>query len=68
MNTSILSKRWFNFSFENTEKAPSTHTAIYFSTIDACNRLKWKQKFSFRSKEPMEAIGNELKFNSKKDV
>lgn len=52
-----LSRKWFNFCFDNPEKVKPTHTAIYFFAIEHCNRLGWKKKFGFPSQMVMEAIG-----------
>lgn len=52
-----LSRKWFDFCFENPEKVRPIHTAIYFFAIEHCNRLGWKEKFGFPSQMVMEAIG-----------
>ncbi len=52
-----LSRKWFDFCFENPEKIKPNHTAMYFFAIEHCNRLGWKQKFGFPSTMVMEAIG-----------
>jgi len=57
MNSYDLSRKWFNFCFDNPEKVKPTHTAIYFFAIEHCNRLGWKDKFGFPSQMVMEAIG-----------
>lgn len=57
MNSYELSRRWFDFCFENPEKIKPVHTAIYFFAIEHCNRLGWKDKFGFPSQMVMEAIG-----------
>ena len=57
MNAFELSRNWFNFSFENPDKVKPIHTAIYFFTIERCNRLGWKEKFSLPTDMSMEANG-----------
>ena len=57
MNSYELSRRWFNWSFENPEKIRPIHGIIYFFAIEHCNRLGWKDKFGFPSQMVMEAIG-----------
>src|SRR6185312_446943 len=52
-----LSRRWFNFCFENPEKISPGHTAVYFFAIEHCNRMGWKEKFGFPSQMTMDAIG-----------
>ena len=57
LNSYELSRKWFNYSFDNPEKVKPIHSAIYFFAIEHCNRLGWKQKFGFPSQMVMEAIG-----------
>lgn len=57
MNSYELSRKWFNYSFDNPEKIKPIHSAIYFFAIEHCNRLGWKDKFGFPSQMVMEAIG-----------
>jgi len=52
-----LSRKWFNFCFDNPEKIVPGHTAVYFFIIEHCNRLGWKEKFGLPSTMVMEAIG-----------
>lgn len=52
-----LSRKWFDFCFENPEIIRPIHSAIYFFAIEHCNRLGWKSKFGFPSQMAMEAIG-----------
>ena len=52
-----LSRKFFNWSFENPEKIKPLHSAIYFFAVEHCNRLGWKDKFGFPSQMVMEAIG-----------
>lgn len=57
MNSYELSRKWFDFCFENPEKINSNHTALYFFVIEHCNRLGWKSKFGLPSQMAMDAIG-----------
>jgi hypothetical protein len=52
-----LSRKWFDFAFENPEKISPTHAAVYFFAIEHCNRLGWKRKFGFPTSMAMDAIG-----------
>ena len=51
-----LTRKFWNFSFENPEKISPWHSAIYFFAIEHCNRLWWKEKFWFPSQMVMEAV------------
>jgi hypothetical protein len=57
MTSYELSRDWFDFCFSNPEKVKPVHTAIYFFTIEHCNRLGWKDKFGLPSQMVMEAVG-----------
>lgn len=57
MNSYELSRQWFDWCFENPEKSKPIHSAIYFFSIEHCNRLGWKEKFGFPSQMVMEALG-----------
>jgi len=57
MNSYELSRKWFNYCFENPEKIKPNHSALYFFAIEHCNRLGWKDKFGFPSQMVMEALG-----------
>lgn len=57
MNSYALSSAWFGFAFKNPEKISPNHAAVYFFAIEVCNRLGWKEKFSFPSAHAMEAVG-----------
>ncbi|MDR2910737.1 MAG: hypothetical protein LBV47_05165 [Bacteroidales bacterium] len=52
-----LSRKWFDFCFENTDLITPAHTAVYFFCIEHCNRLGWKNKFGLPTQMAMEAIG-----------
>lgn len=57
MNSYELSRKWFNWCFENPEKIKPNHTALYFFCVEHCNRLGWKQKFGLPTTMAKEAIG-----------
>ena len=52
-----LSRKWFDWCFENPELISPNHSAIYFFAIEHCNRLGWKDKFGFPTQMAMDAIG-----------
>jgi len=56
MDSYTLSRKWFDYCFENPEKITPTHSAIYFFAIEHCNRLGWKKKFWFPTTMAMEAL------------
>jgi hypothetical protein len=57
MNSYELSRKFWDFAFDNPEKIKPIHSAIYFFAIEHCNRLGWKEKFGLPSQMVMEAIG-----------
>jgi hypothetical protein len=57
MNSYDLSRKWFDWTFENPERINPNHTALYFFIIEHCNRLGWKQKFGLPTTMAKEAIG-----------
>ena len=57
MNSYELSRKWFDWCFENPEKINPNHSAIYFFSIEHNNRLGWRTKFGFPSQMAMDAIG-----------
>ena len=57
MNSYELSRKFWDYAFDNPEKIKPIHSAIYFFAIEHCNRLGWKQKFGLPSQMVMEAIG-----------
>jgi hypothetical protein len=57
MNGYELSRKWFDFCFENPEKIKPNHSALYFFAIEHCNRLGWKEKFGFPTEMAKDAIG-----------
>jgi len=57
LNSYELSRRFFDWCFENPDLVCPDHVAIYFFAIEHCNRLGWKDKFGFPSQMTMEALG-----------
>lgn len=57
MNSYDLSRKWFDYCFENPEKVKPNHTALYFFAIEHCNRLGWKEKFGLPTEMAKDAIG-----------
>lgn len=52
-----LSRKWFDWCFENPEKVKPIHTALYFFAIEHCNRLGWKEKFGLPTEMSKDALG-----------
>ena len=52
-----LSRRWFDFCFDNPEKIKPNHTALYFFCVEWCNRMGWKEKIGLPTSVAKEAIG-----------
>jgi len=57
MNSYELSRKFFDWTFENPEKVTPNHIALYFFCIEHCNRLGWKQSFGLPTTMAKEAIG-----------
>jgi len=57
MNSYELSRKFVDFSFENPSKIKPNHYALYFFSIEHCNRLGWKKEFGLPTTMTMEAIG-----------
>lgn len=57
LNGYDLSRKWFDWCFENPEKISPNHTALYFFIIEHCNRLGWKSKFGLPTTMAKESIG-----------
>ena len=57
MNSYDLSRKWFDWTFENPERINTNHTALYFFIIEHCNRVGWKEKFGLPTTMAKEAIG-----------
>lgn len=57
LNSYELSRKWFNWCFDNPEKIKPNHTALYFFCIEHCNRLGWQEKFGLPTEMAKSAIG-----------
>lgn len=57
MNSYELSRNFCEWAFNNPDKIRPIHYAIYYFSIEHCNRLGWKDKFGLPSQMVMEAIG-----------
>lgn len=57
MDIYSLSRSFWDYAFENPDKVKPNHCALYFFSIEHCNRLGWKAKFGLPSTMVMEAIG-----------
>ena len=57
INTYKISRDWFDWCFENPDRAKPAHTSIYFFALDKNNRFGWKNKFGFPALQAMEATG-----------
>ena len=57
MNGYDLSRNWWNFAFENPELVKPAHAALYFFSVEHCNRLGWKKKFGLPTEMAKDAIG-----------
>jgi hypothetical protein len=56
-NGYALSRKWFDYAFENPEKINSHHAALWFWIIELCNRFGWKEKFGLPTVHTMEVLG-----------
>ena len=45
MDIYTLNRNFVDFSFENPSKIKPNHYALYFFSIEHCNRLGWKKEF-----------------------
>lgn len=52
-----LSRAWFDWAFENPDKARTIHTALYMWFLEKWNRVGQKEKFSVTTSESMEVLG-----------
>jgi len=57
MNSYELSRKFFDWSFENPQRITPNHIALYFFCIEHCNRLGWKKNFGLPTTMAKEAIG-----------
>lgn len=57
MNGYELTRKWFNWVYENPDKVRPTHTAVYLWAVELCNRMGWKEKFGIPAMDAMEHVG-----------
>ena len=57
MNSYELSRKFFDWCFENPQKINPNHISLYFFCIEHCNRLGWKKNFGLPTTMAKEAIG-----------
>lgn len=57
MNGYKLTRKWFDFKFDNPGIARSSHTELYFYIVDLWNRLGQKEKFGLPTAVTMECLG-----------
>ena len=57
LNGYSLSRRWFDFAFENPDMVTPTHTALYFWFAELNNRMGWADKFAAPASYGMSALG-----------
>lgn len=57
MNGYELSRTFWDFAFENPEKIKPNHVALFFFSVEHCNRLGWKHKFGLPTTMAKDAIG-----------
>lgn len=65
-----LSRKWFDFAFENAE-AKCQHTALFMWIVELNNRLGWKEQFGLPTHATMEGlhIGNKTTYiNALRDL
>jgi len=65
-----LSRRWFDFAFENSD-TKCQHTALYLWIVELNNRLGWKEQFGLPTHATMEGlhIGNKSTYiNALRDL
>lgn len=56
MNGYELSKQWFDWCHQTTEKYSTNHAALYFYLIELCNSLNWKASFGLPTINTMEVL------------
>ena len=57
INGYSLTRKWFDFCFENPDLIKPVHTALYLYILDAWNRFGQKEKFGLPALHTMEVIG-----------
>lgn len=57
MNSYEISRKWFDWCFDNASKIKPIHSALLFFIIEHNNRLGWKKEFGLPRNMVMDAIG-----------
>ena len=57
MNGYNLTRKWFDFKFENPSKVRAVHTDFYIYLVDQWNRLGQKKEFGLPTSYTMECLG-----------
>ena len=57
INGYSLTRKWFDFCFENPDLIRPSHSALYLYILDVWNRFGQKEKFGLPALHTMEAIG-----------
>lgn len=57
MNGYELSRKWFDFAFENNSKITPNHGILFFWLIEINNRLGWAKEFQITAIECMQGMG-----------
>lgn len=52
-----LSRVWFDWCFDNPGKYSTNHVALYYFTVELCNKLGWPINFQLPTTYAMAAIG-----------
>lgn len=52
-----LSRKFFDWCFDNPDKVKPNHIALYFFALEHCNRLGWREKFGLPTEMAKSAIG-----------
>ena len=57
MNGYELTRNWFDFKFENSQRIKASHSEFYFYLVDKWNRIGQKSEFGLPTAYTMEALG-----------
>jgi len=57
LNGYDLSRKWFDFAYDNPDLIRPVHAALYFYIIEHCNRMGWKKKFGLPMEMAKDGIG-----------
>lgn len=57
MNSYELSRKWYEFCGQNSDKINPSYHALYFWIIEKANRLRWPDSFALPTDEAMHYLG-----------